>query len=113
MLDRKYGDGEFMTIAATDAAAWWNTLNCEMMNAAIPDDADPAPPMDHTSMDSPYCMMYAGLEEDAMMVVRQAFMDSGYATITGTSHMDMGPDGNDHVHVPGQGGERCRREHGV
>ena len=89
VLERKSGDGEFMTIAATDAAAWWNALNCEMMNAAIPDDADPAPPADHTAMGAPYCVLYADLAEDAMMVVSQAFDDSGYATITGTSHMDM------------------------
>ena len=35
---------DFMTIAASSAEIWWNTLDCPMMNAEIPDDATPAPP---------------------------------------------------------------------
>ena len=89
VLSRKSGDGDYMTIAATDAGSWWNALNCEMMNAAIPDDATPAPPTDHTSMDSPYCVLYAGLSTEADAVVHSVF-DASYDTITGTSYMDMG-----------------------
>lgn len=87
VLQRKYGDMDFMTIAATDAATWWNTLDCPMMNDAVPADSTPAPGAD--DMTSPYCAMYDGLMDDAKMVVDATFM-ANYDTITGTSHMDMG-----------------------
>ena len=80
---------DFMTIAATDAATWWNTLGCPMMNAAIPDDATPAAPADDADTDSPYCAMYGGLSADAKEEVDAVF-DANYDTIMGTSHMDMG-----------------------
>ena len=86
VLQRKTGDGDYMTIAATDAATWWNTLDCPMMNDAVPADSTPAPGAD--DMTSPYCKMYDGLMDDAEMVVDATFM-ANYATITGTSHMDM------------------------
>ena len=60
-----------------------------MMNAEIPDDATPAPPMDDTDMTSPYCAMYAGLSAEATTVVDGVFADE-YGTISGTSHSDMG-----------------------
>ena len=94
VLQRAYKDADdtmtdFMTIAATDAATWWNTLDCPMMNAAIPDDATPAPPADDADTTSPYCEMYDGLAEDAKMVVDATFA-ANYGTITDTSYMDMG-----------------------
>ena len=94
VLQRAYKDADdmmtdFMTIAATDAATWWNTLDCPMMNAAIPDDATPAPPADDADTDSPYCAMYDGLTDDAMEEVDAAFA-ADYGTITDTSYMDMG-----------------------
>ncbi len=87
VLDRKSGDGMFMTIAATDAASWWNTLDCPMMNDAVPADSTPAPGADDKT--SPYCKMYDGLMADAKMVVDATFM-ANYGTITGMSYMDMG-----------------------
>ena len=78
-----------MTIAASSAEIWWNTLDCTMMNAEIPDDATPAAPADDTDMTSPYCAMYAGLSAEATTVVDQVFADE-YDTISGTSHSDMG-----------------------
>ena len=89
VLQRKYGMEDFMTIAATDAATWWDTLDCEMMNAAIPDDADPAPAEDDTDMTSPYCAMYAGLSDDAEAVVDGVF-SAKYGMISGTSYSDTG-----------------------
>ena len=94
VLQRAYKDADdmmtdFMTIAATDAATWWNTLDCPMMNAAIPDDATPAAPADDADTDSPYCAMYDGLTDDAMEEVDAAFA-ADYGTITDTSYMDMG-----------------------
>ena len=94
VLQRAYKDADdmktdFMTIAATDAATWWNTLDCSMMNDAIPDDATPAPPADDADTDSPYCAMYDGLTDDAMEEVDAAFA-ADYGTITDTSYMDMG-----------------------
>ena len=89
VLQRKTGMMDFMTIAASSAEIWWNTLNCPMMNAAIPDDATPAPPADDTDMTSPYCAMYAGLSAEATTVVDDVFADE-YGTISGTSHSDMG-----------------------
>ena len=94
VLQRAYKDADdmmtdFMTIAATDAATWWNTLGCPMMNAAIPDDATPAAPADDADTDSPYCAMYDGLTDDAMEEVDAAFA-ADYGTITDTSYMDMG-----------------------
>ena len=80
---------DFMTIAATDAATWWNTLGCPMMNAAIPDDATPAPPADDADTDSPYCAMYDGLAADAEEEVDAVFA-ANYGTITDTSYMDTG-----------------------
>ena len=44
VLQSKTGTMDFMTIAASSAEIWWNTLDCPMMNAEIPDDATPAPP---------------------------------------------------------------------
>ena len=89
MLQSKTGTMDFMTIAASSAEIWWNTLDCPMMNAEIPDDATPAPPMDDTDMTSPYCAMYAGLSAEATTVVDDVFADK-YDTISGTSHSDMG-----------------------
>ena len=91
VLQRKSGDGEFMTIAATDASTWWNALDCPMMNDAVPADATPAPGSDDPNADprSPYCEMYDGLAEDAKMVVDATFA-ANYETITDTSYMDMG-----------------------
>ena len=94
VLQRAYKDADdtmtdFMTIAATDAATWWNTLGCPMMNAAIPDDATPAPPADDADTDSPYCAMYDGLAADAKEEVDAVFA-ANYGTITDTSYMDMG-----------------------
>ena len=96
VLQRAYNDADdmmtdFMTIAATDAATWWNTLDCPMMNDAVPADATPAPGSDDPDADprSPYCDMYDGLSEDAKMVVDATFM-ANYDTITGMSYMDMG-----------------------
>lgn len=86
-LQSKYGDGDFMTIAATDAATWWNALDCPMMNDAVPADSTPAPGPDN--MTSPYCAMYDGLMDDAKMVVDATFM-ANYGTITGMSYMDTG-----------------------
>ena len=45
VLQRAYKDADdmmtaFMTIAATDAATWWNALDCPMMNDAVPADSD-------------------------------------------------------------------------
>ena len=59
---RKTGMMDFMTIAASSAEIWWNTLDC-LMNAEIPDDAM-APPSDDTDMTSAYCAMYAGLSAE-------------------------------------------------
>ena len=70
-------------------ATWWDTLDCEMMNAAIPDDADPAPAEDDTDMTSPYCAMYAGLSDDAEAVVDGVF-SANYGMISGTSYSDTG-----------------------
>ena len=89
VLQSKTGMMDFMTIAASSAEIWWNTLDCPMMNAEIPDDATPAPPMDDTDMTSPYCAMYAGLSAEATTVVDGVFADE-YGTISGTSHSDMG-----------------------
>ena len=91
VLQRKSGDGEFMTIAATDAATWWNALDCPMMNDAVPADATPVPGSDDPDADprSPYCYMYDGLSEEAKTVVNDAFA-ANYGTITGTEYMDMG-----------------------
>ena len=94
VLQRAYKDADdtmtdFMTIAATDAATWWNTLDCPMMNAAIPDDATPAPPADDADTTSPYCAMYDGLAADAKEEVDAVFA-ANYGTITDTSYMDMG-----------------------
>ena len=89
VLQSKTGTMDFMTIAASSAEIWWNTLDCPMMNAEIPDDATPAPPMDDTDMTSPYCAMYAGLSAEATTVVDGVFADE-YGTISGTSHSDMG-----------------------
>ena len=89
VLQRKTGTMDFMTIAASSAEIWWNTLDCQMMNAEIPDDATPAPPMDDTDMTSPYCAMYAGLSAEATTVVDGVFA-AEYGTISGTSHSDMG-----------------------
>ena len=89
-LARKYGEMDYMTIAATDAASWWNTLNCEMMNDVVEDhimDGDPAVGPDDAT--SPYCALYAGLSEEADAVVHRVF-DANYDTITGTEYMDMG-----------------------
>ena len=81
---------DFMTIAATDAATWWN-------HAGLPDDrttpfpptCTPAPGSDDPNADprSPYCKMYDVLAEDAKMVVDATFA-ANYGTITGTSYMD-------------------------
>ena len=92
VLQRAYKDADdmmtdFMTIAATDAATWWNTLDCSMMNDAVPADSTPAPGDDDSS--SPYCKMYDGLADDAKMVVDATFA-ADYGTITDTSYMDMG-----------------------
>lgn len=87
VLERKMGDGDFMVIAATDAKTWWNTLDCPMMNDAVPADSNPAPGPD--DMTSPYCKMYDGLMDDAKMVVDATFMEN-YDTITGMSYMDEG-----------------------
>ena len=92
VLQRAYKDADdmmtdFMTIAATDAATWWNTLDCPMMNDAVPADSTPAPGDDDSS--SPYCKMYDGLADDAKMVVDATFA-ADYGTITDTSYMDMG-----------------------
>ena len=89
VLQRKTGMMDFMTIAASSAEVWWNTLDCPMMNAEIPDDATPAPPADDTDMTSPYCAMYAGLSAEATTVVDGVFADE-YDTISGTSYSDMG-----------------------
>ena len=89
VLQSKTGTMDFMTIAASSAEVWWNTLDCPMMNAEIPDDATPAPPMDDTDMTSPYCAMYPGLSAEARIVVDKVF-DDEYGTISGTSHSDMG-----------------------
>ena len=89
VLQRKTGMMDFMTIAASSAEIWWNTLDCQMMNAEIPDDATPAPPADDTDMTSPYCAMYAGLSAEATTVVDGVFA-AEYGTISGTSHSDMG-----------------------
>ena len=89
VLQSKTGMMDFMTIAASSAEVWWNTLDCPMMNAEIPDDATPAPPEDDTDMTSPYCAMYAGLSAEATTVVDGVFADE-YGTISGTSHSDMG-----------------------
>ena len=89
VLQRKTGMMDFMTIAASSAEIWWNTLDCPMMNAEIPDDATPAPPADDTDMTSPYCAMYAGLSAEATTVVDGVFA-AEYDTISGTSHSDMG-----------------------
>ena len=89
VLQSKTGTMDFMTIAASSAEIWWNTLDCPMMNAEIPDDATPAPPADDTDMTSPYCAMYAGLSAEATTVVDGVFADE-YGTISGTSHSDMG-----------------------
>ena len=89
VLQRKTGMMDFMTIAASSAEIWWDTLDCQMMNAEIPDDATPAPPEDDTDMTSPYCAMYAGLSAEATTVVDGVFADE-YGTISGTSHSDMG-----------------------
>ena len=91
VLQRKSGTDDFMTIAATNAATWWNALDCPMMNDAVPADATPAPGSDDPDADprSPYCYMYDGLSDEAEAVVDAAFADA-YDTITGTSYMDMG-----------------------
>ena len=89
VLQRKTGMMDFMTIAASSAEIWWDTLDCQMMNAEIPDDATPAPPADDTDMTSPYCAMYAGLGAEATTVVDGVFA-AEYGTISGTSHSDMG-----------------------
>ena len=91
-LARKYGDMmDFETIAATNAASWWNTLDCPMMNDAVEDhvmDGDPAVGPD--DMTSPYCALYAGLSDAAEAVVDRAFAASGYDAITGMEYMDEG-----------------------
>jgi titin len=87
VLQRKSGDGDFMTIAASNVTSWWNALDCPMMNDAIPADATP-PPGDDDS--SPYCKMYGGLTAEAKEEVNAAFMAADYGTITGASYMDMG-----------------------
>ena len=89
VLQSKTGTMDFMTIAASSAEVWWNTLDCSMMNAEIPDDATPAPPADDTDLTSPYCEMYAGLSAEATTVVDDVFADE-YDTISGTSYSDMG-----------------------
>ena len=86
VLQRKTGTADYMTIAASNAATWWNMLDCAMMNGAVPADSTPAPGTDATS---PYCKMYDGLAADAKKVVDAAFA-AGYATITATSYADMG-----------------------
>ncbi len=88
VLQRKSGDGAFMTIAASNVASWWNALDCPMMNDAIPADATPPPGADDPS--SPYCKLYGGLTAEAKEEVNAAFMAADYGTITGTSYMDMG-----------------------
>ena len=90
-LARKYGEMDFMTIAATDSASWWNTLDCAMMNDAVEDHVGTdGPAVGPDDMTSPYCALYAGLSDAAEAVVDRAFAASGYDTITGTSYMDMG-----------------------
>ena len=52
-------------------AEWWDTLNCMQMNDAVyPGDGDPAVGPDDAT--SPYCAMYADLEDDARGVVNRA-----------------------------------------
>ena len=92
VLDRKSGDGDFMTIAATNEAAWWNALDCPMMNDAVEDHVGDGPAVGPDNMTSPYCALYDGLSDAAEAVVDRAFAASGYATIMATSHMDMGLD---------------------
>ena len=98
VLQSKTGTMDFMTIAASSAEIWWNTLDCQMMNAEIPDDATPAPPMDDTDMTSPYCAMYAGLSAEATTVVdrvrRRVRHDFGHQPLR------HGPHGRDHVLLP-------------
>ena len=93
-LAREMGEDTWRNIAFTDEATWWNLLNCEEMNDAIPAGSTPAPGSDDPAADprSPYCYMYGGLSADAKTVVDSVFADRGYGTITGTSYMDMGLD---------------------
>ncbi len=53
---------------------WWNSLDCPQMNDAVyPMDDEPAVGADDPS--SPYCKMYAGLSDEAKLVVKRAAMD--------------------------------------
>ncbi len=97
VLQRKSGTGDFMTIAATDASTWWETLDCPGMVAAVPADAVGNTGM--ANMDNPYCAHYPGspavmggaaeLATAQKDVVDATFM-ANYGTITGMSYMDMG-----------------------
>ena len=87
VLQRK-SDGDYMTIAASNAASWWNALDCPMMNDAIPADATPPPGADDSS--SPYCKLYDYLAEDAKEEVDAAYMALGHGTISDTSYMNVG-----------------------
>ena len=50
-------------------AAHWDTLNCPEMNDRVGADDQP------DNMNSPYCRMYAGLDDAAKMVVDQTYAD--------------------------------------
>ena len=92
-------DNMGMAVALTaGVAAHWDTLDCPMMNdrAAMHATVDRADLMDN--MSSPYCAMYAGLSDEAKMIVREVYADDPimgfmpnigmyYATVAGDVDM--------------------------
>lgn len=88
---------DYMTIAATDAATWWETLDCAGMIAAVAATRTDTP-ADDPMMDA-FCKHYPGtpkasseattLSDDSKMVVDATFA-ANYDTITGMSYVDMG-----------------------
>ena len=97
VLQSKSGGDDFMTIAATDASTWWETLDCAEMIAAVADTRTDEPAAD--AMDDPFCRHYPGsakattdmntLSDASKMVVDDTFA-ANYGTIADTSYMDMG-----------------------
>ena len=62
------GMGMDVTLVA-GVAAHWDTLNCPEMNDRVGADDEP------DDMNSPYCRMYAGLDDMAKAVVDQTYAD--------------------------------------
>ena len=64
--------GSAQAASFDNVEGWWNSLNCDRMNAAV-NEYDPA--IMATGMDSGYCAMYADLGESEMSVVGMAAME--------------------------------------